>query len=645
MFLKKWRKATWIAVVPFCTGTAWAEPAPLEAYGDLPGLEEVAISPSGKGLAIVGRMQGQRRLVVLNEQREPVVLSPIGDMKVRGLQWVGDDKVMLTQSATRSLGINFTADQYEFMGALVIPVGNGTKFWSVFGNSQSLAKSIYGEYGTRLVDGQWQGFFGGIEFALTRTGPEFVNGAPALFAVDMKDGSTRKVARASSGTARTWRVDAKGQVAATFDISEGGRWQITNAQGKVIANGVDPTGDVGLLGLGKDGSTILYSVESTTDGQNRWFEVPLAGGTPANFLADVNADGLYYDRTSGWAIGYYGGDSREAHFFDPAREAIAANVRRAFPKLHVAIGDWTPDFGHLLVHTSGNRDSGTWYIVDMKQLKADIVGDDHPLIGPDKVGPISTVSYKATDGLDIDGILTLPPGREPKNLPIVMLPHGGPASHDIAAFDWWAQAFASRGYAVFQPNFRGSTNRDDAFRRAGYGQWGRKMQTDISDGLAELVRKGIADPRRACIMGASYGGYAALAGVTLQKGLYRCAVAVAPVADLKTMYTTETRESGGSKMTWRNLRESLGNPAGYNAVSPRQYAAAADAPILLIHGKDDTVVSYQQSTAMADALRGAHKPYELVTLREEDHWLSRSSTRKQMLEAAMRFVIKHNPPD
>jgi len=226
-----------------------------------------------------------------------------------------------------------------------------------------------------------------------------------------------------------------------------------------------------------------------------------------------------------------------------------------------------------------------------------------------------------------------------------MLPHGGPHAYDEQAFDWWAQAFASRGYAVFQPNFRGSTNRDDAFVRAGYGEWGRKMQTDISDGLEELVRQGIVDPKRACIVGASYGGYAALAGVTLQQGLYRCAVSVAGVSDLSLMYNTDYRESGQVGLLRRSLLEELGPRSGFGAASPRRLAAQADAPILLIHGREDTVVPYEQSAKMADALKDAGKPHRLVDLGEEDHWLSRSSTRMKMLEEAMAFVQEHNPAD
>jgi dipeptidyl aminopeptidase/acylaminoacyl peptidase len=331
--------------------------------------------------------------------------------------------------------------------------------------------------------------------------------------------------------------------------------------------------------------------------------------------------------------------------FDPAFEAKLRKVYRAFPGLRVEIQDFTADIGKVLVRTSGNADPGTWFKVDLANHKADPVGDERPRIASEQAGPISTIAYKAADGTDLRGVLTLPPGRAAKNLPVIMLPHGGPTSRDFAQFDWWAQALASRGYAVFQPNFRGSTDRDYAFIRAGYGQWGRKMQTDISDGLAELAKQGVVDPKRACIVGGSYGGYAALAGVTLQHGLYRCAVALAPVSDISEMYYTDIEESGDDALTKRMHKLELGDPATFAAVSPRRHAKDADAPILLIHGKDDTVVPFRQSQRMVDALKDAHKPVEFMVMQKEDHWLSRGETRRQMLEACVKFVTANNPPD
>jgi dipeptidyl aminopeptidase/acylaminoacyl peptidase len=271
-----------------------------------------------------------------------------------------------------------------------------------------------------------------------------------------------------------------------------------------------------------------------------------------------------------------------------------------------------------------------------------VLGRERPQIGPDQVGPVSWIKYKAQDGLEIEAVLTLPPGREAKDLPLIVLPHGGPRSHDELTFDWWAQAFASRGYAVLQPNFRGSTGYGESFLHAGDNQWGRKMQTDLSDGIAFLAKQGTIDPKRACIVGGSYGGYAALAGVTLQKDVYKCAVAVAPVSDLKMALDQDYHETGSTEL--RNYWTELMGPRDQlDQYSPRAHAAQADAPILLIHGRDDTVVPYIQSQKMADALKDAGKPFEFVDLKHEDHWLSGSDTRLQMLESAVAFVQKYNP--
>jgi acetyl esterase/lipase len=636
-----------IGLVAFAApGAKGSEPPPLDVYGDLPGIERMAISPSGAGLAIVGRNKGQRQLVVLDGERKLRAMVPASDAKIRSLEWAGEDAVTIEISKNETLGPIFLADKAEMWGALVVPL-DGAKPWMVFDKTQGMANVIYGAFGTRLVQGKWQGFWSGIEYGRVGAAASIIGSNQILAAVDFKGGSIRRLARLSaSGHRRAWLIDGNGNVGATFDIADtSGSWDIVNTRGAKLAAGADLTGDVGMVGFGQDGSSMLYWKEDDTTGQVQYFEVPLAGGETREVFANLNIDQFFKDPTNGQILGYReNGASNRMTFFDPARQMTARKVARAFPKLQVDIRDWTTDFRKLLVRTSGNGDSGSWYMIDMTLMKADIVGDERPLIPPSQVGPVSTIAYKASDGLDLDGVLTLPPGRAAKNLPVILFPHGGPASHDKPVFDWWAQAFASRGYAVFQPNFRGSDNRDQTFLRAGYGQWGRKMQTDISDGLAELSRQGIVNPKRACIMGGSYGGFAALAGVTLQQGIYRCAVSIAGVSDLTDLYNTRTSNSS-SKMTWRSMRESYGQPSSFNEVSPRRHAANAHAPILLIHGKDDTVVEFGQSSAMADALKVAGKPHELVVLQNEDHWLSRADTRKEMLRAAMRFVQQHNPAD
>lgn len=642
----------WLALFALVIGlpSMAAEPPPLEAYGELPAFERAAIAPSGNFIAVVGFYKGERRLLIFDANRKLLRVSTIGDLKIRDLEFVGDDDVLVINSQTEKLGVDFVADKYEASYVTIVPVDPQAEIEMVFRSAKTIVDSVFGRFGSRYVDGKWFGYFGGVAVERGGFGGYYLTHTrPTLYAVDIARNKPHKAdAPAREGNWRDWLIGADGEIAAVFDMQRNtGSWKISDAKGKAIVSGTDPEGDAGLVTLGKDGKSIIYASGEAEGKGTRWYEIPLDGSAkPIEVLPGIDVDRLYIDRVNGHWLGYLPrGDNPKTVFFDPAWQARADKVRRAFAGRHFEIVDWDEVFDHVIVHTSGSQDSGTWYMVDIGNLKADALGYDRPEIAPEAVGAVSSFAYKAGDGLDLDGVLTLPPGRKAKNLPLVIFPHGGPTAHDEVQFDWWAQAFASRGYAVFQPNFRGSTNRDSAFMHAGDGQWGRKMQSDISDGLAALAEAGIVDPARACIMGASYGGYAALAGVTLQQGLYRCAVAVAPVADVEMMFDTDVRESGRSRVLRRSLIEELGDKASYDAISPRRHAANADAPILLIHGKDDTVVPFKQSAIMADALKDADKPYEFVVLDGEDHWLSRPETRLKMLESAVAFVEKYDPPD
>ncbi len=625
------------------TQSSAAEPPPLEAYGELPGVEQMAMSPSGSRIATLTTIKGKRMLLALDSDMNLLRMYEAGDTKVRDISWVGEDAVLIVVSQTQQLPQGYVAKQSEAWSAVIMPLDTSQDVKVVFGNQLGVLERIFDNYGQRLIDGKWHTYFTGLD--------RLAIGGIKLFDVDSANGKGTVIAEPpNSGGAGNidWLIAPDGKIAATFTQNHRtGRWEIRNSSYKLLASGKDPEGDAGLISLGRNGDTLIYAAQDPDDSLMDWYEMPLDGSVPAvEVYRDKTIAGPLKDRESGLMIGYMEGLGEPAPFlFDPAKQRAVDAVRRTFRGQQVTFSDWTADFSRVLVHTDGNRNSGTWYLVDLENKRAQDIGGDYPQIRPDMVGQISTIVFTASDGLEMDGILTLPPGREAKNLPVVIFPHGGPSSQDDPKFDWWAQAFASRGYAVFQPNFRGSTNRDPSFRRAGYGQWGRKMQSDISDGLAELVKQGIVDPKRACIMGASYGGFAALAGVTLQQGLYRCAVAVAGVSDLELMFREDFQQSGTNPMLKRSYIEELGPRSGFKDVSPRRFASQADAPILLIHGKHDTVVNFEQSEKMAEELKRAAKPYEMVVLDKEDHWLSRSETRKQMLAAAMAFVQKYNPAD
>mgnify|MGYP000851872409 CR=1 FL=1 len=625
------------------------EPPPLEAYGRLPAISHVGLSPSGERLAFVASDGEGRKLFVRTVAGQPLAVMPLADKKLRDVYWGGDRFVVFTVTETRK----FILDRppIEVMAGFVLDLNdNSTK--PVFGRATKSWDVIFRQYGVGEIEGRWYGYFTTFEQNKSLSMDfDFADYNPDLYRMDLETGETLLINRGGQNTS-DWVLDGD-KVAArmTYD-PDNGAWRVNKGEvGPVLASGTAPLAEVGLVGLGRTRDTVLLSVYDEA-GRDTAIEVSLADGKvtrPIQAGHDVLT--LLQDRSTDLLIGYtIAGDDRRTVFFDPTRQAMFDKIGRAFAGKRPWVASASASLDRVVVYTDGGDDSGSYWLVDLKALKADPLGAEYPRVTPSKVGLSRRFPYVAGDGTKLDGVLLLPPGRTPANLPVVVLPHGGPAAHSGLGFDWEAQAYASRGYAVFQPNFRGSTGYGKAFRDAGFGEWGRKMQTDISDGLAALAVAGFVDPKRACIIGSSYGGYAALAGVTVQNGLYRCAVSFGGVADPVFMLESEMASMGGRNAAIRYWRAFLGaeRPGWASelaAVSPMKLAARADAPVLLIHGRDDTVVLLEQSRRMERALKAAGKPVELVVLDGEDHWLSGEATRTAMLKASVGFVLKHNPPD
>jgi dipeptidyl aminopeptidase/acylaminoacyl peptidase len=403
-----------------------------------------------------------------------------------------------------------------------------------------------------------------------------------------------------------------------------------------------------LLGLGPTAGTLLVS--SVEDEEPVWRLLSLKDGTMSPPMGERKAlERPIESRATHRMIGgVHISDSEEYVFFDPTIEQSWQAIVRTFPNERVLLESASSDFSKVIVRVEGERDGLGYQLVDLTTYSAEALGDIYEGVG--KPFEVRRITYAAGDGLMIPAYLTLPRGKPAQKLPLIVLPHGGPAARNTADFDWWSQALADQGYAVLRPNFRGS-DLDRAFLTKGFGEWGRKMQTDLSDGVRYLAKEGVIDPARVCIVGGSYGGYAALAGVSLHPGVYRCAVSVAGLSDLHGMlsWVNKRQFSAGANLTQRYWDRFMGvsgpdDPA-LGDVSPLKHVNAINVPVLLIHGKDDTVVPFEQSQVMYDALRSAKKEAQLVTLKEEDHWLSRGATRLQMLETSVAFLRAHNPPD
>ncbi|HUI61466.1 MAG TPA: S9 family peptidase, partial [Steroidobacteraceae bacterium] len=471
----------------------------------------------------------------------------------------------------------------------------------------------------------------------------------ALFKVNLTKGS-QSLVRTGSDATRGWLVDAQGEVLAEESYTERNRkWELrVRRDGRLVSGAVVNEGiDIpDLLGFGPSADSVMISLKE--NGHVVWKLLSLADGQLGGPMPGTEDLAIRLeDETNRMIGGITHGDDARYVFFDPALRSRWSSVVDAFPGEHVSLVSHSRDLMQFVVLVEGPAHGYSYQLINMNTARLMPLGDVYE--GLKQIFEVRPITYAAADGLKIPAYLTVPAGRAARNLALIVMPHGGPAAQDRKRFDWWAQALASQGYAVLQPNFRGSTLTEE-METAGFGEWGRKMQTDLSDGVRYLAREGIIDPARVCIVGASYGGYAALAGVTLDPGVYRCAVSVAGICDLRRMLKWVNERYGlGDHSAERYWNRFLG-VTGYDdpvldQISPIRHVDKVSVPVMLIHGRDDSVVAYEQSEIMQKALQEANKKVEFVTMKKEDHWLSRSETRLQMLQSSVAFLKSNNPPD
>lgn len=384
----------------------------------------------------------------------------------------------------------------------------------------------------------------------------------------------------------------------------------------------------------QEGRRALYSV--ALDGTLRETVVYARPDIDIGALADFGGDGLVRIGRRNRVVGVtYTADVPKTVFFDSEIEKLRAALSRALPGQPIVhIVDASLDESTLLLQAGSDQDPGVYYVLNRKshELRTFLVVRSQ-LEGV-KLAKMTAIHYPAADGTQIPAYLTLPQGQEnAKGLPAIVLPHGGPSYRDVWGFDWLAQFYAARGYAVIQPNYRGSVGYgDDWFQKNGFRSW-RTAVGDVLDAGHWLVAQGIADPARLAIVGWSYGGYAALQSAVVEPGFFKAVVAIAPVTDLAAL-KEEHR-------TWSDFNEVsayIGDGPHVREGSPASNADKIKVPVLLFHGALDRNVLVIQSQEMADRLKSAGVPHEFVTFDQLDHQLEDSAVRAQVLQKSDDFL-------
>ena len=394
----------------------------------------------------------------------------------------------------------------------------------------------------------------------------------------------------------------------------------------------------GPLPLAVDGKLDVAYVLQATNGRDMLYRLPLREAASPELVVShdqVDIDGLMRLGRRGRVIGAtFATEKRQSVYFDPELKALAAQLSRALPNspLMNFMGA-SDDEKKLLVWAGSDSDPGTYYLLDRPTKRMTPLMLVRPELEGVKLASVRPVTYKAADGTVIPAYLTLPPGKSEKGLPAIVMPHGGPSARDEWGFDWLAQFYANRGYAVLQPNFRGSAGYGDQwFQINGFQSW-RTAIGDVNAAGRWLVSQGIADPAKLAVVGWSYGGYAALQSAVVDPSLYKAIVAIAPVTDLGV-----AREEWAGFTNSENVRDFFGSGPHIEQGSPARHASAFKAPVLMFHGSLDRNVGIRESRLMRDKLQDAGKKVELVEFDKLDHQIDDSDARAQMLRQSDSFL-------
>lgn len=414
------------------------------------------------------------------------------------------------------------------------------------------------------------------------------------------------------------------------------------------------------LGFDKD-PNILYVNAYNEQGFLAVFKVdirdPELTKVPVYSVEGRDADGyLLYSPVTGEVIGISSASERTGyHFIDDHYASVASGVDKVLKGSFETLIDISRNEKRWMFYSSSSDKPGVYYLFDQQSNGLTAIASRYPELNGIALPEKRRLRYSARDGVEIEAYLTLPlsfkadedaeatddaPASE-QAVPTIIFPHGGPISQSFNDFDYWTQFFANRGYAVLQMNFRGSSGYGYDFMAAGFENWGQEMQNDIVDGVNWLVEEGITDRERICIAGASYGGYAAMAGLAKTPDLFRCGISFAGVTDLPGLLN-HTRRFSNADVAEKQLgkkRKLL------KAQSPLYLVENIQSPLLLIHGEEDIVVPFKQAKRMVKALKKQNADYEYLVLEGGDHFLSNQMHRHQVFQAMDAFLARHLPVD
>ncbi len=632
-----------------------ADPIPLTDFAKHLQFEQVKISPDGKTLAAVAVVEGKRQLALFDiATLKGLNIRPRENDELADFDWVSSNRVVYTLGQKLG-GIDKPISTGELLAVNADGSGNGILFgYRAQGDSVgSKIKSATAERASAYVLDDLPDDENNMLVVVNKWDAGKEGDFPEVARMNVRSGNRVKVTTGPIRNAR-FLVDHAGQVRFAFAEDTALKLKVYHrpddkASWEVVLDEAASGNRATPVAFARDNKTVYWACGGgemvgricTWSDADRAFKPVWSNKT-------VTHTGLVRSFDGKDVVAVRAAPGRPSLYpVDKEADSLKAIVAlmQQFPGDSVNIVSATRDGRKAIVSTWADVHPGSYYLLDRDTQKLTFLLARAPWVDPDKAAQMQPITLKARDGLDLMGFVTRPPGKEEaKNLPMVVLVHGGPhGPFDAWAYDPYVQALASRGYAVLQINFRGSGGRGYAFEKAGYGEWGAKMQDDVTDATKWAIAEGIADPKRVCIYGGSYGGYAALQGAVREPDLYRCAVGDAGVYDLRLMFSHGDVRKNLYGQSF--LEMILGKDQAVLAQrSPVAQVDHIKAKVMLIAGGQDERVPPVHAERLRAELQKRKVEPEWLYKRSEGHGFYDEANRAEMLEKLIAFLDANTTP-
>ena len=622
-----------------------------EVFGQADSAWDAQVSPDGASIALGCGANGVKAVCIydLVGGGQPRLFFPGEEFRIQNFYWAGDNYLITNAAVTERLSTSSGLKEFEIHRALSYNMKTAeTEFlmndesgWDNLTNVVATCDAQPDNVVMALTVRADRGARTGSRMGRSNQGFRTV-----FFDVNLRTGKSKaRPAREASVFDALIGPDCQPVVNVLYNDQRGDFAIERASDGETLFALEDAfVWPMDVVGRSVDGDTII--VRSDTEELYGMHALSLSDGALKPLSLDgyeLGRAGIVRDPFTGSVIGFSATEHLTEHLYlDEELETLQRLVENALPGHFARVRSFARDRSLFTIVAEKSGSPASFYLYDTTLKELSPLGDLAPQLQNRTLGTVEAISYAARDGLQIPGYLTLPPGKTRRDGPfrLVLMPHGGPEARDTASFDWWSQAYAAAGYAVLQPNFRGSAGYGQTFRDAGFGEFGGKMVDDVVDAIAWAEEEGLSDTRGVCIAGASYGGYSALMTALKAPDKVGCAVAVAPLTDV---FGHLARFNEGTSVHNYWMRYAGSSRRGdTEEISPSARANEIKADVLLIHGEDDTVVKINQSYRFKNNW-GRRGGLEFIELEGQDHFLTTTLARQTVLRESLELFADHHP--